>query len=274
MLYLAEIQKQNKGFMGGVDTKLKLIACRRNDSSWSTVNNESIEIDSSHDFGNGALVTVELDVNRKLQGKIEPASSKILTILKNFSRLLEKTQDQEQEIEQWRESLAIQSEELSRRQLEMETRLEQVEQMEQEFQQFEQQKQEIVAAKAEAEKIKAEFEAKSSELEGAWSQLRGQQQSLEEQLRQAQALDPTQANEIKQQLEAVKQGDRSIQFFAGQIRFNCSFGIESARNITASLGQSQPEFRANTNLSSRARKSNRSTIRETAAGSVFRRCDR
>ena len=204
MLYLAEIQKQTKKFMGGVETNLKLIACRRNDFSWSAIDNESIDTDSSHDFGNGTLVAINLDNNRKLEGKIELASPKILTILKNFSRLLEKTKDQEQEIEQWRESLAIQGEELSRRQLEMETRLEQVEQMESEFQQFERQKQEIVASKAEAEKIKAEFEAKSAELEGAWSQLRGQQLSIEEQLKQAKALDPTQAESIRQQLEVVK----------------------------------------------------------------------
>ena len=190
--------------MGGVETKLKLIACRRNDFSWSAIDNESIDVDSSHDFGNGALVAVNLDVNRQIEGKIEPASANILTILKNFSRLLEKTKDREQEIEQWRESLAIQSEELSRRQLDMEARLEQVEQMEAEFQQLEQQKQEIIAAKAEAEKIKAEFEVKSVELEGAWSQLRGQQLSLEEQLKQAKALDPDRANEIRQQLELVK----------------------------------------------------------------------
>ena len=190
--------------MGGVETNLKLIACRRNDFSWSTIDNESIDTDSSHDFGNGTLVAVNLDNNRKLEGKIELASPKILTILKNFSRLVEKTKDQEQEIEQWRESLAIQSEEISRRQLEMETRLEQVEQMEEEFQQFEQQKQEIIAAKAEAEKIKAEFETKSAELKGAWSQLRGQQLSMEEQLKQAKALDPDRADEIRQQIEVVQ----------------------------------------------------------------------
>ena len=204
MLYLAEIQKQTKKFMGGVETNLKLIACRRNDFSWSAIDNESIDTDSSHDFGNGTLVAINLDNNRKLEGKIELASPKIITILKNFSRLLEKTKDQEQEIEQWRESLAIQGEELSRRQLEMETRLEQVEQMEEEWKQFERQKQEIVASKAEAEKIKAEFEAKSAELEGAWSQLRGQQLLIEEQLKQAKALDPTQAESIRQQLEVVK----------------------------------------------------------------------
>ena len=190
--------------MGGVETNLKLIACKHNDFSWTIINNESIDTDSSHDFGNGTLVAVNLDNNRKLEGKIELASPKILTILKNFSRLVEKTKDQEQEIEQWRESLAIQGEELSRRQLEMETRLEQVEQMEEEFQQFERQKEDILTAKAEAEKIKAEFESRSAELEGAWSQLRGQQLSIEEQLKQAKTLDPIQAEEIKQQLGVVQ----------------------------------------------------------------------
>jgi DNA repair exonuclease SbcCD ATPase subunit len=200
VLYLAEIQKQSKGFMGGVETKLKLIACQRNDDSWSLVNNESVTIEEANDFGDGALIVVNLGVNRQIQGKMELASQKIIGILKNFSRLLEKTKDQEQEIGQWKESLAIQSEELSRRQIEMETRLEQVEQMEEEFKQFEQQRAEIAAAQAEADAIRKEFEAKSAELQGAWEQLRGQQQNLTEQLQQSSVLDETQAAKIREQL--------------------------------------------------------------------------
>jgi chromosome segregation ATPase len=203
VLYLAEIQKQSKGFMGGVETKLKLIACQRNDDSWSTVNNESLTIEEANDFGDGALIVVNLGANRQIQGKIELASQKIVGILKNFSRLLEKTKDQEQEIGQWKESLAIQSEELSRRQIEMETRLEQVEQMEEEFKQFEQQRAEIASAKAEADTIREEFETKSAELQGAWDQLRGQQQNLTEQLQQSRVLDETQATKIKEQLEIL-----------------------------------------------------------------------
>lgn len=207
MLYLAEIQKQSKGFMGGVETRLKLIACQRNDQSWSMVNNESIVADEATDFSDGALVTANLGVNRQVQGKIELASQTVVSVLKNFSRLLEKTQEQEQEIEQWKESLAIQSEELSRRQIEMETRLEQVEQMEEEFEQFDRQKEEIALAKAETDKIRAEFEAKSTELEGAWEQLRGQQHHLEEQLKQAKVLDEAQAKEIEQQLAVISTAD-------------------------------------------------------------------
>ncbi len=211
MLYLAEIQKQSKGFMGGVETKLKLIACQRNDQSWNLVSNESITVEEASDFGDGALIIVNLGANRQLQGKIELASQKIIGVLKNFSRLLEKNQEQEQEINQWKESLAIQSEELSRRQIEMETRLEQVEQMEEEFKQFEQQRSEIATARAESEKIRLEFEAKSAELEGAWSQLRGQQQNIDEQLKQAKVLDETQANVIKEQLTAISNAYNAVE---------------------------------------------------------------
>ena len=210
MLYLAEIQKQSKGFMSGVETRLKLVACQRNDQSWGVVGNESITIDEASDFGDGALVVVNLGANRQIQGKMELASPKIVTILKNFSRLLEKNQEQEQEIDQWKESLAIQSEELSRRQIEMEARLEQVEQMEEEFKQFEQQKAEIAQAQSETESIRAEFEAKSAELEGAWSQLRGQQENLNEQLKEASVLDPAQADDLKQQLGVVKQVSETV----------------------------------------------------------------
>ena len=210
MLYLAEIQKQSKGFMGGVETKLKLVACQRNDRSWGVVNNESITVNEASDFGDGALIVVNLGTNRQVQGKMELASPQVITILKNFSRLLEKNHEQEQEINQWKESLAIQSEELSRRQIEMETRLEQVEQMEEEFQQLERQKAEIAAATAETDKIRTEFEAKSAELEGAWSQLKGQQDNLDEQLQQANTLDPQKAAELKQELDVIASANEVV----------------------------------------------------------------
>lgn len=196
--------------MGGVETKLKLIACQRNDQSWNLVGNESITVEGASDFGNGALIIVNLGTNRQVQGKIELASQKIIGVLKNFTRLLEKNQEQEQEINQWKESLAIQSEELSRRQIEMETRLEQVEQMEEGLKQFEQQRSEIELAQAEAEKIRLEFEAKSAELEGAWSQLRGQQQNIDEQLKQAKVLDEAQASEIRQQLTSIADANEAV----------------------------------------------------------------
>ncbi|MGV2828875.1 pilus motility taxis protein HmpF [Myxosarcina sp. GI1(2024)] len=203
MLYLAEIQKQSKGFIGGVATKLKLLACQRNDQTWSVVTaNESVALEEANDFGDGALVIVNLGVNRQVLSKPESASQRIVGILLGFTRLLEKTKNQEQEIEQWKESLTIQSEELSRRELEMETRLEHLEQMEEEFERLEQQRLEISQAQAEIEQVKAEIEAKRKELSGAWVQLQGKQEQLQ-QFQESKILDEAQTTQIRGQLQAL-----------------------------------------------------------------------
>ncbi|MGK7893007.1 MAG: pilus motility taxis protein HmpF, partial [Xenococcus sp. (in: cyanobacteria)] len=205
MRYLAEIQKQSKGFMGGFETKLKLLACQRNDRSWSTIpGNEFIETDDTGSLGDGALVIVKI-VNRQVQGKLETAAKEMLVILQGFSRLLEKNKNQEDEIEGWKESLTIQSEELSRREIEMENRLEQLEQMEAESAKFEQQRQEIATARQEAESIKAKFETKSQELEQAWSQLKGEQNLLEQKIRDSKLIDESQADEILTLLDSLKE---------------------------------------------------------------------
>ena len=190
--------------MGGFDTKLKLLACQRNDRSWSVVpGNEFIETDDTGNLGDGALVIVNI-TNRQVQGKIETASKEMIVILQGFSRLLDKTKSQENEIEVWKESLTIQSEELSRREIEMENRLEQLEQMEEESEKFEEQRQEIAAARQEAEEIKTQFEAKSQELEQAWEQLRGEQNLLEQKIRDSKLIDESQADEILALLDALK----------------------------------------------------------------------
>ena len=204
MRYLAEIQKQSKGFMGGFDTKLKLLAYQRNDRSWSVVSgNEFIETDDTGNLGDGALIIVDI-ANRQVQGKIETASKELIVILQGFSRLLDKTKSQEDEIEGWKESLTIQSEELSRREIEMENRLEQLEQMEAEAQKFEKQRQEIAAARQEAEQIQIKFEAQSQELEKAWEQLRGKQNLLEQKIQNSKLIDESQADEILTLLESLK----------------------------------------------------------------------
>lgn len=204
MLYLAEVQKQSKGFMGGLETKLKLLACQRNDQSWSTISgNEFITAEEASNFGEGALVTLQLGVNRQVQGKPELASNRIVGILQGFSRLLEKTKNQEDEIEQWKESLTIQSEELSRREIEMETRLEQLQQIEQESEQFEKQRQEIAEAKVEVEHLRAEFANKTKELNGAWEQLRGEKQLLQAQIKESKVLDEAQVSKIQNLIDSL-----------------------------------------------------------------------
>ena len=191
MQYLAEIQKQSKGFMGGSETKLKLLASKGSDRAWNIEpGNKYIPIEDTGNLGDGALVMVNINSSNQVQGSLEPASTRIIGILQSFSRLLDKSKSQEEEIETWKESLTIQSEQLSARELEIEARLEQLEQMEEEFNQFEAQRQEILIAKEEANRLKSELEAKSQKIAQ-------EQERLEKNLREGKILDESQAAEIQ-----------------------------------------------------------------------------
>ena len=188
--------------MGGVETKLKLLANQRNDRSWSTISgNEFVEVEDVGSLGEGALIIADI-VNRQVKGKLETASKEIIGVLQGFSRLQEKTKSQEEEIEVWKESLTIQSEELSNREIEMESRLEQLEQMEEE-------QEKINQAREEAEKIRTEFQAKSQELETAWEQLQGEKNSLEQRIKDNRILDEAQVNQLQTLLNSLSSSNNS-----------------------------------------------------------------
>ncbi|VEP13648.1 conserved hypothetical protein [Hyella patelloides LEGE 07179] len=229
---MAEIQKQSKGFMGGFETKLKLLACQGNDRSWNVVpGNESITIEDTGNLGDGALVMVNLSSNNQIQGTLEPASTRIIGILQSFSRLLEKSKSQEEEIETWKESLTIQSEQLSSRELEMETRLEQLERMEEEFNQFEAQRQEISAAREEAELLRKELTLKSQKLAQEREQLQQEQQRLEQNFQEGKFLDEKQAAEIQSLLDSL----------SSEIDFTGSWG-EHLHSCLSAIDQQQELF--------------------------------
>lgn len=135
MLYLAEVQKQ-KTFIGTPKAEIKLLAFQRADSSWNPVQPEEvIPAEEANNFNAGALVLADLNANRQVQ-RVQEAGRPLVSMLQTFSRHLEKAKCQEGEIEQWKESLRFQSEEMSRRQMEMEARLEQLEQIEEEYKQL------------------------------------------------------------------------------------------------------------------------------------------
>ena len=131
MLYLAEVQKQ-KAFMG-LKTEIKLLAFQRADQSWSSVQGEEIvAAEEANNLNAGALILADLNANRQVQ-RIQEAGRPLVSILSGFSRQVEKAKLQEEEIEQWKESLTFQRDEMSRRHEEMEARLEELEQIEEEY---------------------------------------------------------------------------------------------------------------------------------------------
>ncbi|BAQ59941.1 hypothetical protein GM3708_347 [Geminocystis sp. NIES-3708] len=161
MLYLAEVKIQNRGFVGGYKTELKLLASQGVDQTWNTVAGEEvIATDAIVDqTGKGTLYIVNLDNNKQLQGNPELAGPRVVNYLRHFSRTLEKSKSQEEEIEEWKTSLKIQGQEISRRQAELD----------QQQQILQQQQQEL-----------AHLEEEKNKLNGAWEQLRLEQQRLNE----------------------------------------------------------------------------------------------
>lgn len=147
MLYLAEVKKQTRAFIGTSRTELKLLACQHNDQTWSSVPGEEIiAVEELDQVGEGALLMLNLSSNRQVQGEPERAAPELVRQLQKLSRLSEKLKDQQEEIEQWKQSLTYQSQELSRREIEMETRLEQLEEVERELSQIERRRQEAESA--------------------------------------------------------------------------------------------------------------------------------
>ncbi|GAX38134.1 pilus motility taxis protein HmpF [Nodularia sp. NIES-3585] len=206
MLYLAEVQKQKGGLLsGGAKTELKLLACQRTDQNWSTVSEEAISAEDASRLNDGALVLVEMNPNRQLQ-RIQEAGRPLVNILQNFSRQLEKFKLKEEEIDQWKESLTFQAQEMNRREMDMEARLEHLQEMESEFQRLESQQQEVETNREQISQLQAEVERNRQELEGAWEHLRGEQRRLEEfqaDFPQGQVLDADQSRVMGELLERL-----------------------------------------------------------------------
>lgn len=203
MLYLAEVQKQKTGFMGAAKAEIKLLAYQRVDQSWNPVQGEEvIPAEEASNLNGGALVLADLNANRQVQ-RLQEAGRPLISILQNFSRQLEKSKHQEAEIEQWKESLNYQTEEINRRQMEMEAQLEQLAQAEATLQQLEAQQQEITSGRETVARLQAELERNRAELAGAWEHLKGEQQRWEEQVSSSQLSGIEESTEVvRQQLNS------------------------------------------------------------------------
>ncbi|PSB22949.1 hypothetical protein C7B76_02085 [filamentous cyanobacterium CCP2] len=209
MLYLAEVIRKAR-VIGGGKAEFRLLACERSELSWTAVPGEEI-ISAPDDvsYGGGVLVLVELSAAKQVQRHAE-AGRQLVSILQKFTRSQEKAKTQEEEIEQWKQSLTYQSQELNRREMEIEARQEELEQMEAEFERLEKERQEIETAQGEIRQLRDEYERKSQELEGAWAQLRGAEIRLEErqsEIQHSSSLDEGQIRHLQDLLSRISGAD-------------------------------------------------------------------
>ncbi|MDZ7959027.1 MAG: pilus motility taxis protein HmpF [Aulosira sp. DedQUE10] len=236
MLYLAEVQKQKGGLLSGSSkTELKLLACQRTDQIWSNVSEEVIGAEEASKLNDGALVLVELTPNRQVQ-RIQEAGRPLVNILQNFSRQLEKFKLKEDEIDQWKQSLTFQAQELNRREMDMEARMEQLQQIEHDLQQLEAQKQEFETSRQEIEKLQQQIERDRLELTGAWEHLRGEQRRLEEyqaDYQQGNVLDEEQSRVLSELLDRLSSRIAPTE----TVREHLDFAVELVEQQQATLNQ-------------------------------------
>jgi chromosome segregation ATPase len=178
VLYLAEVQKPKSGFniSGRSKTELKLLACQRTEQNWSAIPSEELipAPDDGNNYSPGVLVLVDMNANRQIQSQLRDAGKHLVGILHNLSRQIEKYKKEADEIESWRQSLSLQSQQLQLRQEEIYGREEDLEQTRAELDRLTQEAQAL-------EGTIADHGRQRQELTTQWEQLREKEQYIEQQ---------------------------------------------------------------------------------------------
>jgi hypothetical protein len=137
MLYLAEVQK--KQILGEIS--LQLLACQNSDDTWAMLFQETVltlPLDSDRNVLNeGMLVLADIGENSKVL-QIQSATNWVLELVQKYLSTgfsPDFLQQEAQKAEGWRQSLTLQSQELSRRSIEVEARREQIQTLEAKLQQ-------------------------------------------------------------------------------------------------------------------------------------------
>lgn len=138
MLYLAQVQK--KEISGKIS--LQLLACQNSDETWAMVFQEAVLTlppDCDRNVLNeGMLVLADIGENSKILLHIQTATNWVLELVEKYLTTgftPDFLQQEAQKAEGWRQSLTLQSQELSRRFIEVEARREQIQNLEAKLQQ-------------------------------------------------------------------------------------------------------------------------------------------
>ncbi len=201
MLYLAEIQKQKGGFIGSGKAELRLLACQRTEQNWSAIQGEELIAapDEANNYGSGVLVLVEMNANRQVQGQLREAGRHLVGILQNLSRQIEKYKKEADEIESWRQSLSLQSQQLQLRQEEIYSREEELESTRSELDRLTLESQHL------EESLRSSREQRE-ELESAWAKLRVEQALVEQHQSQGgEGLSVQQISEMRSLISQLQQ---------------------------------------------------------------------
>ena len=137
MLYLAQVQ--NKEISGEIS--LQLLACQNSDETWAMLFQETLFMLPPDCYqivlNEGMLVLAEIGENSQVLN-IQSATNWVLELVQKYLTTgftPDFLQQEAQKAEGWRQSLTLQSQELSRRLIEVEARREQIQNLEAKLQQ-------------------------------------------------------------------------------------------------------------------------------------------
>ena len=132
MLYLAQVQKQK--LSGQVE--LSLLAHQQTTYKWEVDEQEKlISVAEAIAFPEGILVLIELSPKGEML-RLQDATNWVLDLVKTYLTsgvTPEFLKAETERSEQWRQSLTLQNQDLSRRSLEVEARREQIQALEESF---------------------------------------------------------------------------------------------------------------------------------------------
>ena len=132
MLYLAQVQKQK--LSGQVE--LRLLAHQQTTYKWEVDEQEKlISVAEAIAFPEGVLVLIELSPQGEMLS-LQDATNWVLDLVKTYLTsgvTPEFLKAETERSEQWRQSLTLQNQDLSRRSLEVEARREQIQALEESF---------------------------------------------------------------------------------------------------------------------------------------------
>ncbi|MEG4809999.1 hypothetical protein QUA82_19950 [Microcoleus sp. F8-D3] len=144
MLYLAQVQSQEVLS----EASLQLLACQNADGTWAIIGEQNV-LTLATDFvenpnnsaanllNEGVLVLANVDENSQVL-HIQAATNWVLQLVEKYLTTgftPDFLQQEAQKAEDWRQSLTLQSQELSRRSIEVEARREQIQNLEAKLQQ-------------------------------------------------------------------------------------------------------------------------------------------
>jgi chromosome segregation ATPase len=182
VLYLAEVQKPKSGFniSGRTKAELKLLACQRSENNWSAIPGEELVAapEEGNNYNPGVLVLVDMNANRQIQSQLREAGKHLVGILQNLSRQIEKYKKEADEIESWRQSLSLQSQQLQLRQEEIYGREEDLESTRAELDRLTQEAQALESTLGQHEQSRLELAARWENLQQKEHLLEQQQQSM------------------------------------------------------------------------------------------------